>query len=112
LAPAVADFGTGYSSMAYLKNLPVDTLKVDKSFILKLNTQLGDQNIVQTVLKLAKSFGMDVVAEGVENQETLTMLQQWDCEYAQGYHICKPIPVQALIEWYRTHIDENRLENL
>lgn len=109
---AIDDFGTGYSSMAYLKNLPVDTLKVDKSFILKLNTQLGDQNIVQTVLKLAKSFGMDVVAEGVENQETLTMLQQWDCEYAQGYHICKPIPVQALIEWYRSHLDQNWLENL
>ena len=109
---AIDDFGTGYSSMAYLKNLPVDTLKVDKSFILKLNTQLGDQNIVQTVLKLAKSFGMDVVAEGVENQETLTMLQQWDCEYAQGYHICKPIPVQALIEWYLSHLDQNWLENL
>tara|TARA_R110000868_G_scaffold52717_1_gene166121 strand:- start:1376 stop:3709 length:2334 start_codon:yes stop_codon:yes gene_type:complete len=109
---AIDDFGTGYSSMAYLKNLPVDTLKVDKSFVLKLNTQLGDQNIVQTVLKLAKSFGMDVVAEGVENQETLTMLQQWDCEYAQGYHICKPIPVQALIEWYHAHKDQNWLENL
>ncbi|KXI28102.1 bifunctional diguanylate cyclase/phosphodiesterase [Paraglaciecola hydrolytica] len=108
---AIDDFGTGYSSMAYLKNLPVDTLKVDKSFVLKLNTQVGDQNIVQTVLKLAKSFGMDVVAEGVENQETLAMLQRWDCEYAQGYHICKPIPVAALIEWYRSHINQNWLEN-
>jgi diguanylate cyclase (GGDEF)-like protein len=107
---AIDDFGTGYSSMAYLKNLPVDTLKVDKSFVLKLNTQVGDQNIVQTVLKLAKSFGMDVVAEGVENQETLAMLQLWDCEYAQGYHICKPIPVAALIDWYRANLNQNWLE--
>ena len=108
---AIDDFGTGYSSMAYLKNLPVDTLKVDKSFILKLNTQVGDQNIVQTVLKLAKSFGMDVVAEGVENQQSLNMLQQWGCEYAQGYHICKPIAVDALIEWYHANVDQNWLEN-
>ncbi|MDP5041224.1 MAG: EAL domain-containing protein, partial [Paraglaciecola sp.] len=109
---AIDDFGTGYSSMAYLKNLPVDTLKVDKSFVLKLNTQVGDQHIVQTVLKLAKSFGMDVVAEGVENQATLTLLQEWGCEYAQGYHICKPIAVSALIDWYHTHIDQNWLESL
>lgn len=108
---AIDDFGTGYSSMAYLKNLPVDTLKVDKSFVLKLNTQVGDQNIVQTVLKLAKSFGMDVVAEGVENQQTLSMLQQWGCEYAQGYHICKPIALEALIAWYHAHVNQNWLEN-
>lgn len=108
---AIDDFGTGYSSMAYLKNLPVDTLKVDKSFILKLNTQVGDQNIVQTVLKLAKSFGMDVVAEGVENQATLNLLQQWGCEYAQGYHICRPIPVAALLDWYQTNINQDWLEN-
>ncbi|WP_340681029.1 EAL domain-containing protein [Paraglaciecola sp.] len=107
---AIDDFGTGYSSMAYLKNLPVDTLKVDKSFVLKLNTQMGDQNIVQTVLKLAKSFGMDVVAEGVENQETLALLQLWGCEYAQGYHICKPIPVAALIDWYHANVNQNWLE--
>lgn len=109
---AIDDFGTGYSSMAYLKSLPVDTLKVDKSFVLKLNTQVGDQNIVQTVIKLAKSFGMDVVAEGVENQATLTLLQQWGCEYAQGYHICKPIPLAALIEWHHAHLNQNWLEQI
>jgi c-di-GMP phosphodiesterase len=108
---AIDDFGTGYSSMAYLKNLPVNTLKVDKSFVLKLNTQVGDQNIVQTVLKLAKSFGMDVVAEGVENQETLSLLQEWNCEFAQGYHICKPIPVAALIEWHHAHLNQNWMDN-
>jgi diguanylate cyclase (GGDEF)-like protein len=108
---AIDDFGTGYSSMAYLKNLPVDTLKIDKSFILKLDTQVGDQNIVQTVLKLAKSFGMDVVAEGVENQATLNLLQQWGCEYAQGYHICRPIPVAALLDWYQKNINQDWLGN-
>jgi c-di-GMP phosphodiesterase len=107
---AIDDFGTGYSSMAYLKNLPVDMLKVDKSFVLKLNTQQGDQNIVQTVLKLAKSFGMEVVAEGVENFDTLQMLQSWGCEYAQGYHICRPISVKDLIAWHQTHVNDNWLE--
>jgi c-di-GMP phosphodiesterase len=72
---------------------------------------VGDQNIVQTVLKLAKSFGMDVVAEGVENQATLNLLQQWGCEYAQGYHICRPIPVAALLDWYQTNINQDWLEN-
>lgn len=107
---SIDDFGTGYSSMAYLKNLPVDTIKIDKSFVLNLDSQLSDQNIVQTVLKLAKSFGMEVVAEGVENRQILYMLQQWNCEYAQGYHICKPIPPADFIEWYKTNINQNWLE--
>lgn len=101
---AIDDFGTGYSSMAYLQNLPVNTLKVDKSFVLKLYQQDGDQKIVKTVISLAHSFGMNVVAEGVENVEALALLADWGCELAQGYYICKPTSADNFITWY----NENR----
>ena len=101
---AIDDFGTGYSSLAYLKSLPVSDLKIDKSFVLKLDTQKGDQNIVQTIIELAHSFDLGVVAEGVENIETLTMLKEWGCEWVQGYHICKPITVESLLEWHSSNI--------
>ncbi|WP_101758085.1 EAL domain-containing protein [Oceanicoccus sp. KOV_DT_Chl] len=97
---AIDDFGTGYSSMAYLKNLPINILKVDKSFVLNLNTNRGDQNIVQSVIKLAHSFNLSVVAEGVENPETLALLSEWGCEYAQGYYMSKPVPVEDCILWH------------
>lgn len=96
---AIDDFGTGYSSMAYLQNLPVNTLKVDKSFVLKLHEQDGDQKIVKTVISLAHSFDMNVVAEGVENIEALQLLADWGCELAQGYYICKPTSADNLITW-------------
>lgn len=101
---AIDDFGTGYSSMAYLQNLPVNTLKVDKSFVLKLHEQEGDQKIVKTVISLAHSFGMNVVAEGVENIEALTLLSDWGCEMAQGYYICKPTSADNLIRWYNDNV--------
>ncbi|WP_322786666.1 bifunctional diguanylate cyclase/phosphodiesterase [Paraglaciecola psychrophila] len=97
---AIDDFGTGYSSMAYLQNLPVNTLKVDKSFVLKLHQQDGDQKIVKTVISLAHSFDMNVVAEGVENLEALKLLADWGCELAQGYYICKPTTADNLITWF------------
>ncbi len=100
---AIDDFGTGYSSMAYLQNLPVNTLKVDKSFVLKLHEQQGDQKIVKTVISLAHSFSMNVVAEGVENIESLQLLANWGCELAQGYYICKPTTADNLIEWFAQH---------
>jgi diguanylate cyclase (GGDEF)-like protein len=101
---AIDDFGTGYSSMAYLQNLPVNTLKVDKSFVLKLHEQDGDQKIVKTVINLAHSFDMNVVAEGVENIEALTLLADWGCELAQGYYICKPTCADKFITWYNDNL--------
>jgi len=102
---AIDDFGTGYSSMAYLQNLPVNTLKVDKSFVLNLHKKDGDQKIVKTVISLAHSFGMNVVAEGVENIEALTLLADWGCELAQGYYICKPASADNLITWYNDNLE-------
>jgi diguanylate cyclase (GGDEF)-like protein len=102
---AIDDFGTGYSSMAYLQNLPVNTLKVDKSFVLNLHQQDGDQKIVKTVINLAHNFGMNVVAEGVETIEALTLLADWGCELAQGYYICKPTSADNLITWYIDNLE-------
>jgi len=99
---AIDDFGTGYSSLAYLKNLPVDTIKIDKSFILNLASDENDQQIVHTVLSLAKVFELKVVAEGVEDQESMDILKEWGCDIAQGYHISRPLAKDALEEWLHT----------
>lgn len=109
---AIDDFGTGYSSMAYLQQFPVDTIKIDKAFVLNLDSQTGDQRIVKTVLELARGFNMTVVAEGVENAGSLAMLKAWGCEYAQGYFICKPTPPEQLIAWLRENQHTNWLEQV
>lgn len=98
---AIDDFGTGYSSLSYLKKLPVDNLKIDKSFVLKLSTDTDDQRLVHTILSLAAMFELNVVAEGVEDEAALHILQEWGCQVAQGYFISKPLPLQELLVWLR-----------
>lgn len=95
--------------MAYLKSLPVTELKIDKSFVLQLVNQVSDQQIVQTIIELAHTFNLGVIAEGVEDLETLQMLHQWKSEYAQGYYICRPTNAENLIEWLVEHKDKNWL---
>jgi diguanylate cyclase (GGDEF)-like protein len=106
-ALAIDDFGTGYSSMSYLKNLPVTTLKVDKSFIMQLDSQEGDQKIVKTVIDLAHNFGLDVVAEGIENHATLMLLRDWGCDLAQGYYMSRPLPFDKFLVWQLQHQNTN-----
>ncbi len=96
---ALDDFGTGYSSMTYLKQLPVTSLKVDKSFVMKLCSEKDDQSIVKMVIGLAHSFGLSVIAEGVEDKSSLALLREWNCEFAQGYYLAKPMPVIELSQW-------------
>ena len=96
---AIDDFGTGYSSLAYLKNLPVKTIKIDKSFILELATDENDQQIVHTVLGLASAFNLQVVAEGVEDEVSMNILKQWGCDIAQGYFISRPLTKNDLEVW-------------
>lgn len=96
---AIDDFGTGYSSLAYLKTLPVNTIKIDKSFVLNLATDTSDQQIVRTILNLANVFGLDVVAEGIEDETSLGILQDWGCDIAQGFYISRPLARSALYEW-------------
>ena len=96
---AIDDFGTGYSSLAYLKNLPVTTIKIDKSFILALASDENDQQIVHTVLSLASVFNLKVVAEGVEDVASLEILKEWGCDIAQGYFISRPLNRSDLENW-------------
>jgi len=96
---AIDDFGTGFSSLAYLNHLPVDELKVDRSFVLGMKESHDDQAIVKSVVELAHTLGCSVVAEGVEDQETLSMLGKMKCDVAQGYYISKPQPADVMEQW-------------
>ncbi len=90
------DFGTGYSSLAYLKKLPVDEIKIDKSFVMNMHMKKEDVAIVHMIIKLGHILGLKVVAEGVENQQTMDELVALGCDLAQGYHISRPVPAEAL----------------
>lgn len=103
---AIDDFGTGYSSLAYLKSFPVDTLKIDKSFVLSLSSNQDDRDIVETILQLATKFNLNVVAEGVEDAQSLQILAELGCTWAQGFYMCRPIPLSDLIEW--CHSNEHK----
>jgi diguanylate cyclase (GGDEF)-like protein len=89
---SIDDFGTGYSSLAYLKRLPVDELKIDKSFVMAMEGDADDAKIVRSTIDLAHNLGLSVVAEGVENAAVLQQLRALDCDEAQGYHMSKPMP--------------------
>lgn len=96
---SIDDYGTGYSSLAQLKQLPVDELKIDKSFVQNLMVNSDDQIIVNSTLQLAHNLGLRVVAEGIENQATLNWLTERGCEMGQGFYLSKPIDAQALTTW-------------
>jgi diguanylate cyclase (GGDEF)-like protein/PAS domain S-box-containing protein len=88
------DFGTGYSSLSYLKRFPIDALKIDKSFVSGLCTNAGDANIVSAVINMGKSFGLRVIAEGVETREQFLRLQAQQCTEGQGYYFQAPVAAQ------------------
>ena len=90
---SIDDFGTGYSSLAYLKRLPVNELKIDKSFVMGMAHDESDEKIVRSTVDLAHNLGLSVVAEGVENAAILTRLAALNCDEAQGYHMSRPVPV-------------------
>jgi EAL domain-containing protein (putative c-di-GMP-specific phosphodiesterase class I) len=100
---SVDDYGIGQSSLAKLKSLPVDELKIDKTFILALDQCQKDQDIVSSTIFLGHKLGMSVVAEGVENKESLALLKDFKCDYAQGYYLSKPVTAEKFIEWYETY---------
>lgn len=96
------DFGTGYSSLSYLQKMPIDTLKIDRTFIKNLHDSDTDQVFVRTIINMAHSLGMEVVAEGVENKEQLAFLDTVNCNIAQGYYFSPPVPVDKLEPFFVT----------
>ena len=106
---SVDDYGTGYSSLGQLKLLPVQELKVDRSFVQNLAVDESDQIIVQSTLELAHNLGLTVVAEGIEDETALMWLKKQGCEYAQGYFISKPMPSDVFAKWIdNTHYQINK----
>jgi EAL domain-containing protein (putative c-di-GMP-specific phosphodiesterase class I) len=100
---AIDDFGTGYSSLYYLKNLPISTLKIDKSFIDDIAKDTSDAKIVETIILMAKNLEIEVVAEGVETKEQLELLTEFDCELIQGYYYAKPMHLTDLLTYLEKH---------
>ncbi|MFP3874395.1 MAG: putative bifunctional diguanylate cyclase/phosphodiesterase [Thiohalophilus sp.] len=96
---AIDDFGTGYSSLAYLKQIPADEIKIDKSFVRDMARDDNDAVIVRTTIDLAHNMGCQVIAEGVEDRESYDLLEILRCDLAQGYYICKPLPEPELRRW-------------
>jgi len=102
IAVAIDDFGTGYTSLSYLRKLPFDRIKIDKSFVLGMRQSNDDAIIVRTIVELSRSLGLQVVAEGVEDNETLQTLAAMGCGQAQGFHMGRPMPASALEDWLAT----------
>ena len=96
---SVDDFGTGYSSLAYLRRLPIDEIKIDRSFVQGMNTDLGDLAIVRAIVDLGHSLGLRVVAEGVEEEAARDALREMHCDQAQGFLISRPVPVDRFEAW-------------
>nr|CAD5955430.1 putative signaling protein PA1727 [Planktothrix pseudagardhii] len=95
---SIDDFGTGYSSLSYLHSFPVDTLKVDKSFVQRLNLESENVGLIPVIISLAKTMNMSVVAEGIELPEQLAILKELNCGFGQGYLFSKPLPGEELIK--------------
>ena len=100
---AIDDFGTGYSSLAQLKRFPIDTLKVDRSFIRELPADSEDKAIAEAIIAMGKTLSLTVVAEGVETPEQKAFLRERACDQMQGYHFSKPIAADEFAELLRTH---------
>jgi diguanylate cyclase len=97
---AIDDFGAGYTSLAQLKHLPISELKIDKSFILTMHSSTADAHIVRSMINLGHSLRMKVVAEGVETADALSTLNDYNCDVAQGYHLCRPLSAEAFMQWH------------
>jgi EAL domain-containing protein (putative c-di-GMP-specific phosphodiesterase class I) len=108
---SIDDFGTGYSSLYYLKNLPIDTIKIDQTFIRDITHDFNDAQIVETIILMAKNLGIGVVAEGVETAEQLELLSRFHCEQVQGHYFSRPLLLEELVEYLYQRESETSLGN-
>jgi EAL domain-containing protein (putative c-di-GMP-specific phosphodiesterase class I) len=98
---ALDDFGTGYSSLNYLSRLPLDKLKIDQTFVQRIEMDSAGRAITEAVIVLGRTLGLTVVAEGIETQTVMTYLQERGCHQGQGYFICKPLSGQEILKWMK-----------
>lgn len=104
---SIDDFGTGYSSLAYIKQLSVQEIKIDRSFVMEMDNSKSDAIIVQTTVNMCHDLSLEVVAEGVETETASASLQKMGCDYLQGYYFSRPLPFKQLVEWLKGHVDNN-----
>ena len=100
---ALDDFGTGYSSLSRLRNMPIEIIKIDQSFVRDIKHSKQDYEIVKSIAMLAKSLGKEVLAEGVEDDECLTLIKKMKIEKCQGYFFAKPMPFELFIKWAKDY---------
>ena len=93
---ALDDFGTGYSSLSYLRKLPINVLKIDKSFVQEIDSLNPDNNLTESIIALVNKLNIKTIAEGVETSEQLNYLIRANCDYLQGYHLGKPVPEELI----------------
>jgi diguanylate cyclase (GGDEF)-like protein len=105
---SIDDYGTGYSSLGYLRELPVHEVKLDRSFVSDIATDSRGAAIVQSTIDLSRALDMQLVAEGVEDARTLTLLAEWGCDVAQGYYIARPMTAEVLRPWLHARADKGR----
>jgi len=99
---AIDDFGTGYSSLSYLRRFPVDILKIDRSFLLGIETEPTDRALAQSIIRMARTLGMTSVAEGIESSSQALVLRSLGCDRAQGFHIARPLTPAGVADWMTT----------
>jgi EAL domain-containing protein (putative c-di-GMP-specific phosphodiesterase class I) len=102
---AIDDFGTGYSSLVSLKQLPVSSIKIDKSFVMAMEESEDDAAIVRSTVQLGRNMGLDVVAEGVESASALARLSEYGADYIQGYYLSRPLTGEKLVRWLSAYRD-------
>ncbi len=105
---ALDDFGTGYSTLSYLQKLPLDKIKLDRTFIKSLKTDKKDSDIVKSSIDIAHILNLKVVAEGVEDRESLDILKKMGCDFAQGYYFTKPVVYEKFIDWYKNYTENHQ----